>query len=74
PVKAQTFADVTTVNPPIQYAFDLQEADQGAPLIPKSQIEIPKPPLKIQTACGTYYIQLLWDPQTIQVGKIQVLV
>ena len=25
--------------------------------------------MKIQTARGTYYIQLLWDPQTIQVGK-----
>jgi hypothetical protein len=69
PVKAQTFADVTTGNPPVQYAFDLQATGQGQPPTPKSQIEIPKPPLTIQTARGTYYIQLLWDPQTIQVGK-----
>ncbi|HEY6885708.1 MAG TPA: hypothetical protein VI278_16875 [Nitrososphaeraceae archaeon] len=69
PVKAQTFADVTTGNPPVQYAFDLQTTGQGQPPTPKSQIEIPKPPLTIQTARGTYYIQLLWDPQTIPVGK-----
>jgi hypothetical protein len=69
PVKAQTFADITTGNPPIQYAFDLLATGQGAPPTPKSQIEIPKPPLTIQTARGTYFIQLLWDPQTIQVGK-----
>jgi hypothetical protein len=69
PVKAQTYADVTTGTPPIQYAFDLQAVGQGQPPVPKSQIVIPKPPLTIQTARGTYYIQLLWDPQTISVGK-----
>lgn len=69
PVKAQTYADVTSGNPPIQYAFDLQATGQGQPPIPKSQVIIPKPPLTIQTARGTYYIQLLWDPQTISVGK-----
>ena len=69
PIKAQTFADVTTGNPPIQYAFDLIAKGQGPPPQPKSQIEIPKPPLTIQTARGTYFIQLLWDPPTIQAGK-----
>jgi hypothetical protein len=69
PVKAQTYADVTSGTPPIQYAFDLQAAGQGQPPTPKSQIVIPKPPLTIQTARGTYYIQLLWDPPTITVGK-----
>jgi hypothetical protein len=69
PVKAQTFADVTTGSPPIQYAFDLLARGQGTPPQPTSQIEIPKPPLTIQTARGTYYIQLLWAPPTIQAGK-----
>jgi|SRR5215212_923428 len=69
PVKAETFADVTTGNPPVQYAFDLLARGQGTPPQPTSQIEIPKPPLTIQTARGTYYIQLLWDPPTIQAGK-----
>jgi len=69
PVKAQTYADVTSGNPPIQYAFDLQAAGQGQPPTPKSQIVIPKPPLTIQTARGTYYVQLIWDPPTIPVGK-----
>jgi hypothetical protein len=69
PVKATTFADVTTGNPPVQYKFDLLTKGQGNPPTPKSLIEIPKPPLTIQTARGTYYIQLLWDPPTIQTGK-----
>ncbi|MGA7603494.1 MAG: hypothetical protein WCE33_10465 [Nitrososphaeraceae archaeon] len=69
PVKAKTFADVTTGNPPIQYVYDLQATGQGQPPAPQSQIEIPKPPLKIQTARGTYIIQLLWEPEVIQVGQ-----
>jgi hypothetical protein len=69
PVKAQTFADVTTGNPPIQYAFELLATGKGSPPPPKSQFEIPKPPLTIQTARGTYYIKLLWEPATIQVGQ-----
>jgi hypothetical protein len=69
PVKASTFADVTTGNPPVQYAFDLLATGQGSPPTPKSQLEIPKPPLTIQTARGTYYIMLLWEPQTIEPGK-----
>src|ERR671918_118843 len=69
PVKAETYADVTTGNPPLQYAYDLQATGQGQPPAPQSQIEIPKPPLKIQTARGTYIIDLLWDPEVIQVGQ-----
>ena len=69
PVKAETYADVTTGNPPIQYVYDLQATGQGQPPAPESQIEIPKPPLEIQTARGTYILQLLWDPEVIQVGQ-----
>ncbi len=69
PVKAETYADVTTGNPPIQYVYDLQATGQGQPPAPQSQIEIPKPPLKIQTARGTYIIDLLWEPEVIQVGQ-----
>jgi hypothetical protein len=69
PVKSETFADVTTGNPPIQYAYDLQATGQGQPPAPESQIEVPKPPLKIQTARGSYIIQLLWSPEAIRVGQ-----
>jgi hypothetical protein len=69
PVKAETFADVTTGNPPIQYAFDLQATGQGQPPSPQSQIEIPKPPLTVQTQRGSYYMQLLWDPDPLVTGK-----
>jgi hypothetical protein len=62
PVKAETFADVTTGNPPIQYTFEIQATGKGQPPIPESQLEIPKPPLTIQTARGTYFIRLMWNP------------
>src|SRR5918992_2678966 len=62
PVKAETFADVTTGNPPIQYTFELQAVDQGQPPLPESQVETPKPTLTVQTARGTYFIRLLWNP------------
>src|SRR5919107_1480846 len=69
PIKAETYADVTTGNPPIQYVYDLQATGQGQPPAPESQIEIPKPPLEIQTARGTYVLQLLWDPEVIVAGQ-----
>jgi hypothetical protein len=69
PVKAETFADVTTGNPPLQYAYDLQATGQGQPPAPQSQIEIPKPPLELQTQRGSYYMVLVWDPQPLVAGK-----
>ena len=69
PVKAQTFADVTTGIAPIQYTFDLLAIGQGQPKIPKTEIEIPKPPLTLQTGRGTYYIQLFWEPKSIEPAK-----
>jgi hypothetical protein len=69
PVKAQTFADVTTGIAPIQYTFDLLAIGQGQPTTPKTQIEIPKPPLTLQTARGTYYIKLFWEPKLIKAAN-----
>ncbi len=69
PVKAETFADVTTGKAPIQYAYELKATGMGKPSIPKSQIAIPTPPLTVQTPRGTYNIQLLWEPSNITVGK-----
>lgn len=62
PVKAQTYADVTTGNPPIQYSFQLSAFGQGEPKTPLSTTEIPSSPLTQQTARGTYFIQLFWTP------------
>jgi len=70
PIKAQTFADVTTGNPPVQYAFDLQATGQGQPPIPKSVVELPKSPLTLQTARGTYFIKLFWEPETIRTNNV----
>ncbi len=69
PVKAETFADVTTGKPPIQYAFELKAAGAGQPPTPKSQLEIPVPPLNLQTPRGTYNVQLLWEPVEIKAGN-----
>ena len=42
PIKAQTFADTTTTNPPLQYAFELLATGQGQPPVPKSGTRNPK--------------------------------
>lgn len=70
PIKAETFADVTTGNPPVQYLFELQAAGQGQPPIPESQVTIPEPPLTQQTARGTYFIRLIWNPP-LEVGTAE---
>jgi hypothetical protein len=69
PVKAQTFADITTGNPPIQFAFDLQTIGQGQPKQPVSKETIPVPPLQQRTERGTYIIKLIWEPVTIKTGN-----
>ena len=69
PVKAKTFADITTGNPPIQFAFDLLATGQGQPKQPQSKEEIPVPPLEQRTERGTYIIRLLWEPVTIKTGN-----
>jgi hypothetical protein len=62
PVKAETFAGVTTGNAPVQYAFELQATGTGEPPIPESEMVTPEPPLTIRTQRGTNYIQLIWNP------------
>ena len=62
PIKAQTFADTTTGNPPTQYAFELLATGQGQPKMPESKEEIPVPPLEQRTERGTYIIHLTWTP------------
>ena len=69
PIKAKTFADITTGNPPIQFAFDLLATGQGQPKQPQSKEEIPKPPQEQRTERGTYYIKLIWEPITIKAGN-----
>jgi hypothetical protein len=68
PIKAQTYADVTTGQPPIQYAFELLATGTGRPPEPVSTIELPKPPLEQRTARGTYFIDLNWTPAEIEAG------
>src|SRR5947209_1229112 len=70
PVKAQTFAATTGGSPPIQYAFELQATGHGQPPLLKNQFIVPTPPITIQTARGTYFIEILtWQPPTIVAGK-----
>jgi hypothetical protein len=69
PIKAKTFADITTGNPPVQFAFDLLATGQGQPKQPESKSEIPVPPLEQRTERGTYIISLTWEPVTIKTGN-----
>lgn len=67
PVKALTFADVTTGNAPIQFALELLDTGTGQPEVPGSVTEIPMSPQgPFSTARGTYEVELDWDPATIQ--------
>ena len=68
PIRALTYADITTGNPPIQYKFELLKTGTGSPPPPQSIIEAPKPPLEQTTATGAYFIDLNWAPAEIKPG------
>lgn len=65
PVKAETFVDVTTGQPPIQFAFELLKVGTGQPNITATG-DVPKPPLERKTASGQYIVWLDWEPTEIQ--------
>jgi hypothetical protein len=69
PIKALTYADVTTGNPPVQYAFELTATGNGKPPTVSGTTEIPKPPLEERTERGTYFVDLDWSPADIQPSK-----
>jgi len=66
PVKAETYADVTTPPAPIQYRFELLETGTGQPAAPTATTgQASKPPLDRTTNDGSHVI-LTWDPVDIQ--------
>jgi hypothetical protein len=69
PVKAQTYADITTGNPPTQFAYTLLATGQGQPKQPVGKETISVPPLDQRTERGTYIIHLTWSPITIKPGN-----
>src|SRR5678815_4067220 len=69
PVKAQTYADITTGNPPTQFAFTLLATGQGQPKQPVGKETIAVPPLEQRTERGTYVIRLILEPVVIKTGN-----
>jgi hypothetical protein len=65
PVKAETYADVTTPPAPIQYKFELLETGSGQPAAPTGTGQASGPPLERTTTDGSRVI-LTWDPVDIQ--------
>ncbi|MFL6474815.1 MAG: PEFG-CTERM sorting domain-containing protein [Nitrososphaera sp.] len=65
PVKAETYADVTTPPQPIQYAFELLATGSGQPPAPTATGQAPQPPLDRTTTDGSHVI-LTWNPVDIQ--------
>jgi hypothetical protein len=65
PVKAETYADVTTPPQPIQYSFELLETGSGQPAAPAGAGQASGPPLERTTNDGSHLI-LTWDPVDIQ--------
>jgi hypothetical protein len=68
PVKAETFADVTTPPAPIQYSFELLETGSGQPAAPTGTGQASGPPLDRTTTDGSHVI-LTWDPVDIQPNR-----
>lgn len=68
PVKAQTFADVTTPPAPIQYAYELLETGTGQPAALAGNEQGSKPPLDRTSEDGSHVI-LTWDPVDIQANS-----
>jgi hypothetical protein len=69
PVKAETYVDVTTGTPPIQFKFELLETGTGQPVAPEDVVEVPQPPLSRDTGRGGYEVHLDWDPASIEPGQ-----
>jgi hypothetical protein len=65
PVKAETYADVTTPPAPIQYTYELLETGSGQPAAPTGTGQASGPPLERTTNDGSRII-LTWDPVDIQ--------
>jgi hypothetical protein len=65
PVKAETYADVTTPPQPIQYKFELLETGSGQPAAPTGTGAASGPPIDRTTTDGSHVI-LTWDPVSIQ--------
>src|ERR687894_515450 len=68
PVKAETFADVTTPPAPIQYRFELLETGSGQPAAATGTGQTSGPPLERTTTDGSHLI-LTWDPVDIQANS-----
>lgn len=66
PIKAQTYVEVASGQPPTQFAFTLEEMGTGQPESPQSQQRIPTPPLERDTGRGTYSVSLDWEPASIE--------
>jgi hypothetical protein len=69
PVKAETFADVTSGTPPTLFRFELLETGMGRPELPQETSVIPEPPLSRTTPQGTFEVSIGWQPVSIEPGQ-----
>jgi hypothetical protein len=69
PVKALTYASVTTGSAPVLFEFELLERGTGQPETPTGASQVPTPPLSKNTDRGQYRITLDWEPTSIMPGE-----
>lgn len=69
PIKAETYVEVASGQAPLQFAFTLEKTGTGKPEVPKSEQEIPTPPLQRDTGRGTYTVSLDWQPASIEANS-----
>lgn len=72
PIKAQTYADVTTGTAPTLFAFELIGTGTGEPEVPESVDVVVKPPQTKRTPDGNYNVKIEWDPAEILPGSTVV--
>ncbi len=72
PIKAQTYADVTSGEAPTLFAFELIGTGTGEPEVPISEDRDIVPPLSKLTPRGAYSVEIDWEPVAIQPGSTVV--
>jgi len=72
PIKAQTYADVTTGEAPTLFAFELLATGTGEPPVPESEDRVIMPPQTRTTPRGEYEVTIEWEPAEIQPGSTVV--
>ncbi len=71
PIRARVYTISTQQPIPVQFEFELLETriTDIPPEPPKSELQLPKPPLRSLTTSAIFSVELYWEPITIQTDE-----